>query len=156
MILRMLGIWSLVLLPFLKQVWTSGVHGSCIAEAWLGEFWALLYSCVRWVQLCGSLSILWHCLSLGLEWKLTLLNKQFILLINTPFSKHNYFHWTHRTWNKGVMLQKSQGDNIRKEKNDIFWNSLCSFDKVVLSVVEREGWFQRAKERLINRRTKSE
>ena len=27
---------------------------------------------MRWVQLC-SLSILWHCLSLGLEWKLTFL-----------------------------------------------------------------------------------
>ena len=26
---------------------------------------------VRWVQLCGSLSLLWLCLSLGLEWKLT-------------------------------------------------------------------------------------
>jgi len=26
---------------------------------------------VRWVQFCSSLSILWHCLSLGLEWKLT-------------------------------------------------------------------------------------
>ena len=26
---------------------------------------------MRWVQLCGSLSILWYCLSLGLEWKLT-------------------------------------------------------------------------------------
>ena len=26
---------------------------------------------MRWVQLHGSLSILWHCLSLGLEWKLT-------------------------------------------------------------------------------------
>ena len=26
---------------------------------------------VRWVQLCGSLNILWHCLSLGLEWKFT-------------------------------------------------------------------------------------
>ena len=26
---------------------------------------------LRWVQLCGSLNILWHCLSLGLEWKLT-------------------------------------------------------------------------------------
>ena len=26
---------------------------------------------MRWVQLCGSLSILWHCLSLVLEWKLT-------------------------------------------------------------------------------------
>ena len=26
---------------------------------------------MRWLQLCGSLSFLWHCLSLGLEWKLT-------------------------------------------------------------------------------------
>ena len=26
---------------------------------------------MRWVQLCGSSSILWHCLSLGLEWRLT-------------------------------------------------------------------------------------
>ena len=54
-----------------NPAWTSDVHGSHIAEAWLGEFWALLYLHVRWVQLCGSLSILWHCLSLGLEWKLT-------------------------------------------------------------------------------------
>ena len=38
---------------------------------WLGEFWALLYQRVRWVELCSSLSILWYCLSLGLEWKLT-------------------------------------------------------------------------------------
>ena len=51
------------------NIWKS--MGSHTAEAWLGEFWALLYCCVRWVQLCGSLSILWHCLSLGLEWKLT-------------------------------------------------------------------------------------
>ena len=28
------------------------------------------FASMRWVQLCGSLSILWHCLSLGLEWKL--------------------------------------------------------------------------------------
>ena len=41
------------------------------AEASLGEFWALLYQCVRWLQCFGSLSILWHCLSLRLEWKLT-------------------------------------------------------------------------------------
>ena len=41
-------------------------HRTHTIEAWLGEFWALL-----WVQLCGSLNILWHCLSLGLEWKLT-------------------------------------------------------------------------------------
>ena len=67
MIQRMLAIWSLVPLPFLKPAWTSGSSRSHIAEAWLGEFWALFTS-VRWVQLCGSLSILWHCLSLGLEW----------------------------------------------------------------------------------------
>ena len=30
------------------------VHGSRIAEAWLGEFWGLLYKRVRWVQLCSS------------------------------------------------------------------------------------------------------
>ena len=38
---------------------------SFTGEASLGEFWALLCSCVRWVQLCSSLNILWHCLSLG-------------------------------------------------------------------------------------------
>ena len=26
---------------------------------------------MRWVQLCGSLSIIWHCLSLGLKWNCT-------------------------------------------------------------------------------------
>ena len=26
---------------------------------------------MKWVQLCSSLNILWHCPSLGLEWKLT-------------------------------------------------------------------------------------
>ena len=46
-------------------------NGSCTVEAWLGGFWALPCYHVRWVQLCSSLSILWHCLSLGLEWKLT-------------------------------------------------------------------------------------
>ena len=35
MIQRMLAIWSLVLLPFLKPAWISG--SSHIAEAWLGE-----------------------------------------------------------------------------------------------------------------------
>ena len=41
MIQWMLAIWSLVPLPFLNPAWTSG--SSCIPEAWLGEFWALLY-----------------------------------------------------------------------------------------------------------------
>ena len=30
------------------------------------------FTSVWWVQLFSSLSILWHCLSLGLEWKLTI------------------------------------------------------------------------------------
>ena len=36
----------------------------------VGHNWSDL-AAARWVQLCGSLSILSHCLSLGLEWKLT-------------------------------------------------------------------------------------
>ena len=59
------------------------VHGSRTLEAWLGKFWALFYQHMRWVQLCGSLSILWHCLSLGLEWKLTLSSP----VATTEFSK---------------------------------------------------------------------
>ena len=36
-----------------------------------GRHFNLWATSVRWVQLCGSLSILWHCFTLGLEWKLT-------------------------------------------------------------------------------------
>ena len=66
----MLEIWSLNPLPFLNELEHLEVPGSCTVEAWLEEIWTLLCWCVRWVQLCSSLSILWHSLSLGLEWKL--------------------------------------------------------------------------------------
>ena len=49
----------------------SKVLGSCTVEVWPGGFWALPCLCVKWALLCGRLSILWHCLSLGLQWKLT-------------------------------------------------------------------------------------
>ena len=59
---------------FLKPAWTSG-------NLWFTYCWSLawrilsitLLACEMSaiVQLCGTLSILWHCLSLGLEWKLT-------------------------------------------------------------------------------------
>ena len=65
------GIWSLVPLPFLNPAWTSRILSSHTVEAWLGEIWALLCLSVRRMQWCGSSNILWHCLSLGLEWKLT-------------------------------------------------------------------------------------
>ena len=71
MIQRILAIWSLVPLPLLKPAWTCG-------SSWFTYCWSLawrilsitLLAC-EMMQLCGSLSILWHCLSLGLEWKLT-------------------------------------------------------------------------------------
>ena len=76
--LFLLFLWSsrccqfdLVPLPFLNPAWTSEVLGLRTVEAWLREFWAILHSHVRWVQLCGSLNILCHCFSLGLDWKLT-------------------------------------------------------------------------------------
>ena len=130
MIQRMLAIWSLVPLPFLKPAWTSGssrfrycwslawrilsitllacaaaaakslqscptlcdpIGGSppgspipgilqartlewvaiSFSNAWKWKVKGKLLSPVQWVLLCSSLSILWHCLSLRLEWKLT-------------------------------------------------------------------------------------
>ena len=49
---------------------------------WLGEFWGLLCWYVRCVQLCGSLNILWHCLSLRLEWKLNFSSP--VAMLNFP------------------------------------------------------------------------
>ena len=68
---QMLTIWSLVPLSFLNPAWTPG-------SSWLMYCWSLtwrilsitLLAC-EWVQLWRSLNILWHCPSLGLEWKLT-------------------------------------------------------------------------------------
>ena len=67
----MLAIWSLVPLPFLNPAWTSG-------SSWFTYCWSLawrilsisLLAC-EMSAVCSSLNILWHCLSMGLEWKLT-------------------------------------------------------------------------------------
>ena len=71
MIQGMLATWSLVPLPFLKPAWTSRSSQFMYCRSRLGEFWALLYWRVRWVQLTGSLSILWECFFWGLGWKRT-------------------------------------------------------------------------------------
>ena len=42
------------------------------------------FTSVRWVQLCGTLSILWHRLSLRLKWKLTFSS----LVTTAEFSKY--------------------------------------------------------------------
>ena len=54
---------------FSLHIWKFTIH--ILLKPGLENFGHYLYQRVRWVQLCGSLSILWHCLSLGLEWKLT-------------------------------------------------------------------------------------
>ena len=73
MIQRMLAIWSLVPLPFLNPAWTSESSWFmyCWSLAWRILSITLLACEMRWFQLCSSLSILWHSLSLGLEWELT-------------------------------------------------------------------------------------
>jgi len=71
MIQQVLALWPLVPLPFLNPAWRSGSSRFVYRWSWLGEFWALLCQCVRWMELCDILDILWHCLSLRLEWKLT-------------------------------------------------------------------------------------
>ena len=49
------------------NIWKLMVH--VLLKPGLEEF-EHYFASVRWVQLCDSLNILWHCLSLGLEWKL--------------------------------------------------------------------------------------
>ena len=71
MIQRMLAVWSLVPLPFLKPAWTSVSSQFMYRWSLAWRILSIIYKCVTWVQLCGSLSILWCCHSLGLEWKLT-------------------------------------------------------------------------------------
>ena len=71
MIQRMLAIWSLVPLPLLNTVWTSrsSWFTCCWCPAW--RILKITLLACEMCAMCGSVSILWHCLSLGLEWKLT-------------------------------------------------------------------------------------
>ena len=70
MIQQMLAIWSLVSLPFLNLVWASG--SSQFTYYWSLAWRILSITLLAWGMsaMCGILNILWHCLSLGLEWKL--------------------------------------------------------------------------------------
>ena len=67
----MLVVWSLVPLPFLSLAWPSG-NSRCM------YCWSLVWRILRITLLPCEMSAImwqfehfWHCLSLGLEWKLT-------------------------------------------------------------------------------------
>ena len=78
----MLAIWSLVPLPFSKSslnVWKFTVH--VLLKPGFESFEHYFTSV--WDECNCSLSILWHCLSLGLEWKLTFSRP----VANAEFSK---------------------------------------------------------------------
>ena len=63
---RVLAVWSLVPLPFLKPAWTSGssLFTFCWSLAW--RILSITLLACETSAVYGSLSILWHCLSLWL------------------------------------------------------------------------------------------
>ena len=90
----MLAIWSLVPLAFLNTACISGsfLFTYCWSLAW--RILSIILLACETVQLCGSLNIRWHCLSLGLEWKLTFSN-----LLRFP---NLLAYWVqHKTWPTG-------------------------------------------------------
>ena len=78
----MLAIWSQVLLPFLNLALTSGSSQFmyCWSLAW--RILSITLLACEMSALCYNLSILWHCLSLGLEWKLTFSSPMVLLCGN--------------------------------------------------------------------------
>ena len=72
------------------------------------------------MQLYGSLSILWHCLSLGLEWKLTFSSPVatadlflifYILVVRSVF----YILVVRHVWfNSGLVLQEKRQEHFRR------------------------------------------
>ena len=69
---------------FSNPAWTSGSSQFTYRWSLTWENFEQYFTCMwDWVQLCSSLNILWHCLSLGLEWKLTF----FSTVATAEFSK---------------------------------------------------------------------
>ena len=70
MIQQLLATWSLIPLPFLNPACTSG--SSQFSCCWSLPWSILSPTFLAWEMraLYGTLNILWHCLSLGREWKL--------------------------------------------------------------------------------------
>ena len=102
MIQWILAIWSLFPLPFLKPSCISG-------NSWFRYCWSLawrilsitLLVCEMSAIVPYSLSILWHCLSLGLEWKLTfsssMATADFSKFVCSTFTASSFRIWNSST-----------------------------------------------------------
>ena len=74
-------------------IWKFLVH---MLWSLAGSILSITLVALKWVQLCNSLNILWHCLSLGLEWKLTFYSpvataefSQFAGILSAALSQHH-------------------------------------------------------------------
>ena len=68
---RMLAIWSLVPLLFLNAAWSSGSSRFMYRWSLAWRILSIILLACEMSAMCGGLSIVWHCLSLGLGRKLT-------------------------------------------------------------------------------------
>ena len=108
MIQRILAIWSLVLCLIKIQFEHLEVHSSCTVKSWLREF----------------SSLLWYCLSLGLEWKLSFSSP--VATVNLSIRKEmlstllkkriGSWHFLFFTWQN--TMNSKNADGIRTEKRD--------------------------------------
>ena len=96
MIQQMLAIWSLVPLPFLNPAWTSGSSQFIYCWSITWRILSITLLAYEIVQFYSSLNILWLCLSLGLEWKLTFSSpvatakfSKFAGILSTALSQHH-------------------------------------------------------------------
>ena len=99
------------------------------------------------MQLCGSLSILWHCFSLGMEWKLTF-SSQAAELLRIRITRY----FKNKTQNnagiypiKTGTLEKTEGKRrgwaAEDEINSITVSIDMSLSKLHVVIKDREVWY---------------
>ena len=91
------------------NIWKFSVYENfmnCWRLAW--RILSITMFVVRWVQSCSSLSILWHCLSLGLEWKLT-----FFWTIS-DLEETSIIQRKQKSWKKTSVLIEDAGRNTNQ------------------------------------------
>ena len=83
---------------------------------------------MRWIQLCDSLNILWHCLSLGLKWKLTFSSpvdvaefSNFAGILSAALSQHHLLS----SWLRSLSAVILEPKKIKSVTVSTFSSSIC-------------------------------